>query len=215
MRRPGSMWSLETLGRTRLSKYYFMRDFLYSEIADFHGLQNFPDDPDLAIEAGCGLCVNLLDPLVETFGAVTIRSGFRSCTVNQFGNERGLNCAKNEADFAGHIWDRRDDTGHIGACATVVIPWFADQYERGRHWHDLAYWVHDHLPYSEMRFFPKLCAFNLTWHEVPKREIRGWIGGNSVLLRSGEMPLEPDKQRAARWEDFPAFAALPIPTVVS
>ena len=36
MRKPASMWSLETLGRVRLSKYFYMREFLYSEIGNFH-----------------------------------------------------------------------------------------------------------------------------------------------------------------------------------
>jgi hypothetical protein len=33
--RPGSVRSLEELGRVRLSASFFMRDFLHSEIADF------------------------------------------------------------------------------------------------------------------------------------------------------------------------------------
>jgi hypothetical protein len=36
----------------RLSPSFFMRDFLYSEIANFHGIPNIPDHPDKAIEAG-------------------------------------------------------------------------------------------------------------------------------------------------------------------
>ncbi|MFV2053555.1 hypothetical protein [Aliiroseovarius sp. YM-037] len=211
MRRPQSMWSLETLGRVRLSKYFFMRPFLYSEIGSFHQIPNIPDDPNLAIAAGQGLCQNLLDPLVQTFGVINLRSGLRSEAVNGFGNENALNCASNANDAAGHIWDRRDADGRMGACVSLVIPWFADQYDRGRHWHDLAWWIHDHLPYSELRFFPKLCAFNLTWNEVPKREIRGWIGGNSVLIRAGEDPVEPLNQREKRYADFPPFRGCPPP----
>ena len=41
--RPGSVRSLEELGRVRLSASFFMRDFLHSEIADFHGIPNIPD----------------------------------------------------------------------------------------------------------------------------------------------------------------------------
>jgi hypothetical protein len=36
---------LEDLGRVRLSQSFFMRDFLYSEIAARHGLRNVPDHP--------------------------------------------------------------------------------------------------------------------------------------------------------------------------
>ena len=42
--RPGSVRSLEELGRVRLSASFFMRDFLHSEIADFHGIPNIPDE---------------------------------------------------------------------------------------------------------------------------------------------------------------------------
>src|ERR1700694_4560074 len=41
--RPGSVRSLEEFGRVRLSASFFMRDFLHSEIADFHGILNIPE----------------------------------------------------------------------------------------------------------------------------------------------------------------------------
>ncbi len=52
MKKPQSMRKLEDLGRVRLSPNFFLRDFLYSEIAVIHGIPNIPDDPDLAIAAG-------------------------------------------------------------------------------------------------------------------------------------------------------------------
>ena len=91
MRKPRSMWSLETLGRVRLSRHFYMREFLYSEIANFHQLQNIPDDPDLAIENGRQFCKQILDPLEDTFGRVAVRSGYRSPSLNRFGNENKLN----------------------------------------------------------------------------------------------------------------------------
>ena len=81
MRRPTSMRGLEDLGRVRLSQHFFLRDFLFSEIAAIYGIQNIPDDPDLAIAAGTRLCEDLLEPLWRTFGGINIRSGFRGgCT---------------------------------------------------------------------------------------------------------------------------------------
>ena len=171
MRSPKSVKALEVLGRVRLSSNFFMRDFLYSEIANFHGTPNIPDDPDLAIEAGSRLCQELLEPLNATFGRIAIRSAYRSCDVNQLGNEKGYNCAANEANYAGHIWDRRDAAGRMGATACIVIPWFADLYEQGRDWRAMAWWIHDHLPYSSMEFFKTRAAFNLTWREEPERRI--------------------------------------------
>lgn len=152
MKTPASVAALDDLGRVRLSASFFLRDFLYSEVANFHGIPNIPDDPDLAILAGRGLCETLLEPLQATFGKVVVRSAYRSCEVNGFCNaqqragRKGYTCAANEANYAGHIWDRRDSEGHAGATACIVIPWFADRYEAGADWRALAWWVHDHLP---------------------------------------------------------------------
>ncbi len=166
----------------RLSPNFFMRDFLHSEVASFHGLPNIPDDPDLAIAAGRKLCQELLEPLRGALGRISIRSAYRTPDVNRFGNERGLSCAKNEASFGAHIWDRLDARGEMGAMATVVVHSFIPYYQRTGAWEALAWWVHDHLPYSEMQFFPKLAAFNLGWRETRQRTIysyipprRGWL----------------------------------------
>ena len=161
MRKPGSMKSLEDLGRVRLSESFFLRDFLHSEISDFYGIPNVPEDPDLAIEAGTRLCQTLLEPLQATFGRIAIRSGYRSSAVNGFGNENNLNCARNEAAYAEHIWDHRDSNGCMGATACIVIPWVWDRYQAKGDWQRLAWWIHDHLPYATLYFFPKLWAVNI------------------------------------------------------
>jgi len=210
MKRPASMWSLETFGRVRLSRHFFMRDFLYSEIGNFHRVQNLPDDPDLAIRAGCKLCEELLDPLEETFGRIAIRSGFRSQDLNRFGNENRLNCARNDANYGHHIWDRLDN-GVMGAGTSLAIPWFGDQYARGRDWRDLAWWIHDHLPYSHMWFFPKLAALNLSWRSVPHRTISSYIPPRGKLLAVGAEPRESLAQRRSRYADFPPFRGLDYP----
>lgn len=210
MRRPGSMWSLETLGRVRLSKHFFMREFLYSEIGNFHEIQNIPDNPDLAIETARAFCQSLLDPLEETFGRVAVRSGFRSRRLNQFGNENKLNCARNDNPLECHIWDWAEGPDAV-AGASIVIPWFADQYEQGRDWRDLAWWMHDHLEYSEIWFFPKLCAFNLVWRPAPRRRIDSYIAPRGCLLKPGASPDETPNQRRARYGDFPPFRGISYP----
>jgi hypothetical protein len=213
MRKPASVATLETLGRVRLSRHFFLRDFLHSEIADFHGIPNFPDDPDLAVRAGERLAQELLDPLHETFGNVVIRSAYRAPAVNGFGAAHGLNCASNESNRAGHIWDQRDAQGRMGATACVVVPWFAGQFEAGRDWRDLAWWVHDHLPYSAMCFFPKLAAFNLTWREEPERTISSYVRPAGKLVAAGAEPGEPPAARQARYDDFPPFLGIALPAI--
>ncbi len=193
MRKPASVRSLEELGRVRLSENFFMRDFLYSEIASFYGLPNIPDNPDLAIAAGRKLCEELLEPLREALGRVSIRSAYRTPEVNRFGNERNLSCAQSEKSFANHIWDRLDAQGEMGAMATVVVQGFIPYYRRTGDWEALAWWVHDHLPYSQVQFFPKYAAFNIGWQERPRRTIysyipprRGWLTKPGMANHAGD-----------------------------
>lgn len=210
MRKPASMWSLETLGRVKLSKHFYMRDFLYSEIGNFHERQNIPDNPDLAIETASAFCQTLLDPLEETFGRVAVRSGYRSRSLNRFGNENRLNCAANDHPLECHIWDRGQGEERI-AGASIVIPWFADRYAQGRDWRDLAWWLHDHLTYSEIWFFPKLCAFNLVWRPIPHRTISSYIAPRGKLLAAGDSPDEKLSDRQARYADFPPYCGINLP----
>ena len=200
MRRPASMWSLENFGRVRLSKHFYMRDFLYSEIGNFHEIQNLPRDPDLVIENGRMLCTHLLDPLEETFGRLAIRSGYRSPELNKFGNENKLNCARNDNPIECHIWDLPHEPV---AGPSIVIHRYADQYAEGRDWQDLAWWLYDHLPFAEAWFFPKLCAFNLAWRPDPQRRIDSYIAPKGTLHnRIGD---------AQAIEDFPTFRGLSLP----
>lgn len=192
MRVPGSMKGLEELGRVRLSKNFFFRDFLFSEIAAFYGMQNIPEDPDLAIEAGRHLCEELLEPLQATFGRLHLRSGYRSPEVNEFGNRNNLNCSSNANTAADHIWDRRDAQGFMGATACVVFPWLVDNHDREGDWRKMAWWIHDHLPYASIMVFPKLWAMNIQWHERPARRIRSFAEPRGLLTKIGMANNEGD-----------------------
>ena len=204
MRKIESFNALEKFGRIRLSQHFFMRDFLYSEISHFYGKRNIPDDPARAIAAGKRLCTDLLEPLNATFGRIAVRSAYRSAEVNDFGNKHGHNCGSNDANYAGHIWDKLDEPDRcMGATACVVIPWFMDKYNAGADWRSLAYWIHDHLPYSELEFFDGkgMCSFNITWHERPKKLITSYLAPR-VLLKDGH-----DTKTFAEWYvGFPVLA---------
>lgn len=212
MRVPRSYPGLEELGRVRLSRHFFLRDFLHSEIAAVHGIANVPDDPDLAIAAGRRLCQDLLEPIVETFGPIHVRSALRSAELNARGARlKPQRCASNARSAAGHIWDRRDAAGRMGATACIVIPWFADRYARGRDWRDLAWWVHDHLSYATMQVFPKLAAFNLQWREDAEPSITSHVAPKGTLLKAGADPAEPPENRRDRYADFPPFRGIRYP----
>lgn len=195
--------ALEDLGRTRLSKSFYMRDFLYSEISNLYGIPNIPENPDLAITAGKRLCEELLEPLQATFGRIAIRSAYRSQSVNAYGNTHKLNCASNANNYARHIWDHRDADGCMGAMACIVVPWFADRYAEGADWRSLAWWIHDHLPYGSLHFFPKLAAFNIGWHERPERRIDSYIKPLGCLTRP-DMP----NHKGDHSKSYPGFPKL-------
>jgi hypothetical protein len=203
MKAPKTVRAAEAFSRARLSHSFFMRDFLYSEIAAIEGMANLPDDPELAIEAGKGLCQNLLEPLQATFGRLAIRSAYRSPEVNAFGCKHRLSCASNEKNRARHIWDQRS-RGGMGALATVVVPWLVDRLDAGVTWEAMAWWIHDHLPYSELQFFPKLGAFNIGWHEAPRRTIYSFIPPHGFLTRPGFANHEGD--HGTLYRGFPALA---------
>jgi hypothetical protein len=166
-----TFWKLEQLGRVRLSRNFQMRQFLYSEISAAYGIPNIPDDPDLAIETGRKLCENILEPLTEQFGPLIIRSGFRSAKLNAFGAAKGLMCAGNAKNHAYHIWEQRDEEGHAGAAASVVIPRFNAGDTDLETWQDLAWWIDANLPYHRLTFFKRDSAFNIGCHEKRRAEI--------------------------------------------
>ena len=199
MRKPKSMKALEDLGRTRLSHSFYFRDFLFSEIAGFYGMTNIPENPDVAIRYGKQLCQALLEPLQATFGRIGVRSGYRAKNVTEFGNSH-LGRGSVKSNRAYHIWDLSDDTG-FGAGASIVIPWFADRYNDGADWRSLAWWIHDNLPYSHLEFYPKLCAFNIQWHEKPWRRIDSFIQPRGCLTKSG---MQNNTGTHSEWyPDFP------------
>ena len=164
-----------------------MRDFLFSEISATYSIPNVPKDWALAEDAGARLCQELLEPLQDTFGRLAIRSAYRSEAVNQFGNDNGLNCAANEKNFGKHIWDRRDGKGRMGAMACVVVPSFWDRFQNEGDWQKLGWWIHDHLPYSSLYFFPRknFWAFNIGWREEPECRIDSYAKPAGCLTKVG------------------------------
>lgn len=167
-----SVADLTEFGRTRLSANFFMRDMLYSEVANFHGIPNIPDDPDLAVEAGRNLAEKILEPLHTAFGSVVVRSAYRSPAVNGYCHERfkegdrAYFCSDNVFNRAQHIWDQRDANGCLGATASIVIPWYLPRFEKTQDPRPLAWWIRDNVPdYDLMSFYPWLCAFNIRWYE--------------------------------------------------
>ncbi|XOV89816.1 MAG: peptidase M15 [Pseudomonadota bacterium] len=215
---------LEKLGRTRLSANFFMREMLHSEIAQVNGMVNAPTDEKLAIHAGSQLCQQVLEPLMAAWGKIVVRSAYRSEEVNAWGNANKANCASNERNYAGHIWDRRDANGFAGATASIVIPRYLDYYERTGDWASLAWWIHHYIDAChELTFFPKQCAFNIRWYEdnaalksIKTFAVNPHTGDKSVLLNNGV--LHPHYAAMTPQERFAPCNDLtlaPLPTAIT
>jgi len=207
----GSVRALTDLGRVRLSEHFFMREMLYSEVANFHGMPNIPEDPALAIAAGRALCERVLEPLHRAFGGIVVRSAYRSPTVNDFCHRRlmagdtAYYCSDNDYSAARHIWDRRDAAGYLGATASVVIPWYLERYDESGDYRPLAWWIRDNIAdYAEAIFYPKLCAFNIRWYEGPSERAiyQDMQGGDVLLTKAGMADFEGD--HSAHYPGFPA-----------
>ena len=126
----------------------------------------------------------------------------------------GLQLAKNDrqqgARQPGDIISYRRATSSRNQRATssesaVAVPWFADRYREGADWRALAWWIHDHLPYSQLQFFPKLAAFNIGWHERPRRRIDSFIAPKDCLTRPGM--ANHDGSHAEFYPGFPRLRA--------
>ena len=68
----------------------------------------------------------------------------------------------------------------------------------------MAWWIHDHLPYSSLYFFPRLSAFNINWHEAPVRRIDSYAPPKGCLTRPG-MPNHQGSH-ASEYAGFPKLA---------
>lgn len=196
-----SVAALTELGRQRLSPNFFMREMLCSEVSNIHGVPNVPENPDLALKIGRRLALEILEPLRNAFGHVSIRSAYRSPTLNAFCNARfkagdaACWCTENEVNAARHIWDRPDKDGHFGATITVVIPGYLDHYERTGDIRPLAWWIRDNVPaYAEIFFFKELAAFNIRWYDGPAEQAIRYLDPptEQLLTKRGEPDFDGD-----------------------
>lgn len=187
---------LETIGRVRLSRHFFMRDFLHSEIGVAFGIPNIPEDPALAIENGKRLCTDILEPIVSEYGPIQVRSGYRSPTLNEFGNRNRFNCASNKNNAAAHIWDRLDESGRRGASTCIVIPWCLDNLDPSSDELEFGQTLRELVEFDRITFFTHQFAFNIGWRDEPRGTIRTRRTGRnrSCSVQSAQRDLFGQKQ---------------------
>ncbi|MEC9267466.1 MAG: hypothetical protein VX464_15495 [Pseudomonadota bacterium] len=185
----GLFHRLEKIGRVRLSRHFFMRDFLHSEIGAAYGIPNIPEDIDLAIENGTRLCADILEPIVKEYGPIQIRSGYRSPSLNDFGYRHRLKCASNENNAAFHIWDRLDREKRRGASTCIVIPWCLDNLDPMSDGLEFGESLKKLVPFDMVTFFNNQFAFNIGWREEPRGKVT-----TLRLSRKSRQPLPTNHQ---------------------
>lgn len=65
----------------KLSKYFVLEEFTRSNTSQRNNIDNTPSEE--VVDSIKRLCVNVLDPIREMFGPVTISSGYRNAKLNK------------------------------------------------------------------------------------------------------------------------------------
>lgn len=160
---------LANFGRVQLSPSFFMRDFLYSEM---------PPHPTPSRDSYTNRHNALPESPWAATGSLWTYKHKVGLPLNAKGaeNRNQYRCASNERNYARHIWDYPDEQGNYGVMACVVVNSYLPHYEATKDWKTLANWIENNIPeYLEMCFYPKLCAFNISWRQKPKKSIKSHI----------------------------------------
>jgi hypothetical protein len=65
----------------------------------------------------------------------------------------------------------------------------------------MAWWIHDHLPYDELEFFPRYAAFNYAHGDRQRRRIRSYIPPRRGWLTKPDME-GATSNHSAEYEDW-------------
>jgi len=152
---------LQAFGCLQLSKSFFVRDFLYSEAADYYGIPNLPQKPELMVITGREFCRRILEPLSATFGPLHIRTGYLADEI----------CAITEYPSDPFQWDRIEGDDGIGAGAEIVIPGRPEQLFDQGIWQNIANWISERLPIHQVLFNLNRRTITISWHSCPERAV--------------------------------------------
>ncbi|PTQ66535.1 hypothetical protein C8R26_1481 [Nitrosomonas oligotropha] len=182
----------DALAKTRLSKNFILRDFLFSTQSVVLGLSNYPEHPEHVILAGKALCEKVLEPILEHFGqfAVTFAYQSRETLEHRWSPEKRQ---ANRYSSNPHQWDR----GTFGKAiyARVDI---------------LPFCVEDGL--VTKKEFGKWCMYKLDidllmhWHRgnifcitISPRPRRAWIEWGDTSLNQ---PKRTDLMGTRYWQEI-------------
>jgi hypothetical protein len=159
--------------RTRLSKNFILRDFLYSSDSDFRGICNLPNDKEMVVKAGKALCQNILEPVTEKFGKPFITFGYQS----KEGIEADWSPAKrkdNPRSSSPHMWDRNTHPNKI-YCRVDILPACVEDGEVSKS--EFGKFLMYNLDIDLLMTFKRSNIFCITYSEYLRRRI--WVDWGS------------------------------------
>jgi hypothetical protein len=190
----------EAYTRTRLSKHYILRDFLYSTEAEILGLSNRPsDDPEMVVASGKALCERVLEPLWAQFGPITITFGYQSRDVLE-----ATSTTKSPTSSSPHQWDRGTFGKEIYARVDILPQAVVDGTITKLAY---AHWMMYNLDIDLLMSWHHSQVFCVTIGPKPRRVFLEWVpkgsgtnGGNSVVYMGEqywaiEWPKQTSEQR--------------------
>jgi SWIM zinc finger len=182
----------------RVGKYFVLSDFLYSHDAVAKGIANLPPSLDCPeIDGMRGLCANILDPVVEKFGPVSIAYGY--CSTELWRRQYGQNA--NLLDL--HTFKPKQ--GGIGGAVDIVIHGQEDV-------RPVINWIKRNCVYDRLIIYPGSRIICVAWCGTkPRYQAMEWIfvpGGKPQYLKAGER--EPPKPHFTKADLQKATTQLPL-----
>lgn len=170
--------------RTRVSKNFILREFLYSSRADYFGVSNKPSDmPEQVVKSAKALCEQVLEPILAKFGKFFITYGYQSRKI--LDTLYPTNAPKSSSP---HQWDRGTFGSDIYARVDIVPVCVED----GEVTHEeFLEWVIYNTPADLLMFWRKTNTFCISIAPTPRRVALEWVqmgkgeGGSNKITYIG------------------------------
>lgn len=162
--------------RTRLSKNFLLRDFLYSSDSDFRGICNMPRDRELVIRSGKALCENILEPIIESWGQIFITFGFAT-KENIEADWSPAKRKENPRSSSPHQWDR-STFGDKLYCRVDILPICVEDGLVTKQ--EFGHWLMHNLNIDLLMQWKRSNVFCITYSEFRPRRV--WLEWGSPEL---------------------------------
>jgi hypothetical protein len=159
--------------KTRLSKNFILRDFLYSSEAAARGLSNLPEDPQMVVQAGKALCEKILEPVLARFGRFAITFGYQCREAIEADMPESARRA-NPRSSNPHQWDRQTWGDQIYA-RVDLWPFCVEDGQVSKH--AFGHWIMHTLDVDLLMQFTRSNIYCVTISPKPRRV---WIGWGNV-----------------------------------